>query len=58
MRIFRIVIFFYGLTQMPQLQEIDDIERSVKELESAAYMLDAYSQKLEAKYNALVRNKK
>lgn len=43
---------------MPQLQEIDEIERSVKELESAAYVLDAYSQKLEAKYHALVRNKK
>lgn len=42
---------------MPYLEDIDDIERTVNDLESAAYKLDAYSQKLEDKFNTLLKKK-
>lgn len=43
--------------QVPYLEQIDDIERTVNKLEECAYQLDAYSQKLELKFNGLVKKK-
>lgn len=37
------------------LQQIDEIEESVSNLEQAAYKIDAYSKRLEAKYKQLER---
>lgn len=38
---------------LPLLQQIDQIEDSVSKLELAAYKLDAYSKRLEAKFKNL-----
>lgn len=51
-------LIHFQFTQTPYLREIDEIEKSVADLEAAAYKLDAYSQKLEQKFNSLVTNKK
>lgn len=37
----------------PYLQQIDQIDDSVAKLEQAAYKLDAYSKRLEAKFKHL-----
>lgn len=37
----------------PYLKQIDEIDESVTQLETAAFKLDAYSKKLEAKFNSL-----
>lgn len=44
-------------TQLPYLEQIDDIEKTVDKLEDCAYQLDAYSQKLELKFNNLLKKK-
>lgn len=44
--------------QMPYLEDIDKIEKTVNELEAAAYKLDAYSQRLEDKFTNLTKKKK
>lgn len=44
--------------QMPYLLEIDEIEKTVNDLEAAAYKLDAYSQRLEEKFTNLTKKKK
>lgn len=43
--------------QIPYLEQIDDIEQTVNKLEECAYQLDAHSQKLELKFNNLVKKK-
>lgn len=43
--------------QMPYLVEIDEIEKTCDELELAAYKLDAYTIKLETKFNNLIKRK-
>ncbi|XP_052781709.1 biogenesis of lysosome-related organelles complex 1 subunit 2-like [Mya arenaria] len=40
---------------LPFLEQIDHVEDSVNSLEQAAYRLDAYSKRLEAKFKALER---
>ncbi|XP_031636778.1 biogenesis of lysosome-related organelles complex 1 subunit 2 [Contarinia nasturtii] len=42
---------------VPYLEQIDDIEKTVNKLEDCAYQLDAYSQKLEQKFNNITRKK-
>lgn len=42
---------------MPYLEQIDEIDATVDRLEVAAYQLDAYSQRLEAKFNNLIKKK-
>lgn len=42
---------------MPKLQSIEEVEHGIRELESSAYMLDAYSQRLEEKFNTLMKKK-
>jgi len=42
---------------IPYLEQIDDIEQTVNKLEDCAYQLDAYSQKLELKFNNLINKK-
>lgn len=42
---------------MPYLVEIDEIEKTCNELESAAYKLDQYTIRLEAKFNNLIKKK-
>lgn len=44
--------------QIPYLEDIDEIEKTVNDLEAAAYKLDAYSQRLEDKFNNLTKKKK
>lgn len=44
--------------QMPYLEDIDEIEKTVNDLEAAAYKLDAYSQRLEEKFTNLTKTKK
>lgn len=48
---------FSGPFQIPYLEQIDDIEQTVNKLEDCAYQLDAYSQKLELKFNNLIKKK-
>lgn len=43
---------------MPYLEDIDEIEKTVEDLEVAAYKLDAYSQRLEEKFISLTKKKK
>lgn len=45
------------LFQVPYLEQIDDIEKTVNKLEECAYQLDAYSQKLEQKFNNITKRK-
>lgn len=45
------------LFQVPYLEQIDDIEKTVNKLEECAYQLDAYSQKLEQKFNNITKKK-
>lgn len=51
--------FFLALAylQLPYLEQIDEIEQTVDKLEDCAYQLDAYSQKLEFKFNNLLKKK-
>ncbi|KAG4074029.1 hypothetical protein HA402_014234 [Bradysia odoriphaga] len=42
---------------MPYLAEIDEIEKTVNDLEAAAFKLDAYSLRLESKFNELMKKK-
>ena len=41
------------LALQPYLNQIDEIDQCVVKLEAAAYKLDAYSKRLEAKFNSL-----
>lgn len=53
-----ILIFFVSAyLQLPYLEQIDEIEQTVDKLEDCAYQLDAYSQKLELKFNNLLKKK-
>lgn len=45
------------LFQLPYLEQIEDIEKTVNKLEDCAYQLDAYSQKLELKFNNITKKK-
>lgn len=47
----------YFLFQLPYLEQIEDIEKTVNKLEDCAYQLDAYSQKLELKFNNITKKK-
>lgn len=42
---------------MPHLKEIDEIEKTVNDLEAAAYRLDGYSQRLEEKLLIMLKKK-
>ncbi|KAJ6641389.1 Sister chromatid cohesion protein DCC1 [Pseudolycoriella hygida] len=42
---------------LPYLAEIDEIEKTVNDLEVAAFKLDAYSLRLESKFNELLKKK-
>lgn len=42
---------------MPYLAEIDEIEKTVNDLEAAAFKLDAYSLRLESKFNEVMKRK-
>lgn len=52
-----ILFTFIRSIQVPYLEQIDDIERTVNKLEDCAYQLDAYSQKLEQKFNNITKKK-
>lgn len=39
------------------MKEIDEIEKTVNDLEAAAYKLDAYSQRLEEKLSTMLKKK-
>lgn len=43
--------------QLPYLEQIDDIEKTVNRLEDCAYQLDTYSQKLEQKFINITKRK-
>lgn len=46
-------LIFLDNSLLPYLQQIDQIEDSVVKLEQAAYKLDIYSKRLEAKFKSL-----
>lgn len=48
-----VVFFCTDSTLIPYLEQIDQIEDSVIKLEQAAYKLDAYTKRLEAKFKSL-----
>lgn len=49
--------FYFAYSQLPYLEQIDEIEQTVDKLEDCAYQLDAYSQKLEMKFTSLLKKK-